>query len=229
MPSHPSISTPCAAHRNRARGRSLALRFFSGSRGGWLRLACAMSVASWLGGCGNAPLMQTRYDLGVPPQATMPLQNRPDAAVIVPDVTAPADIDTDRIRFRFAYLNAQQTGAYAASRWAMTPPQMLTQRLRTKLAGTGPVLTNPGTYAAPTLRVELTRFEQVFTEPRQGEGVVNLRATLTRDGRLIAQRDFYAAAPAPTPDAAGGARALSSAGDAALDALVAWYAKAPRR
>ncbi len=196
---------------------------------GWIRLACAMSAAIWLGACGSPPLTQTRYDLGTPPAMPAQPRSNADAAVIVPDVTASEDLDTDHIRFRFAYLNDQQTGGYATSRWTMTPAQMLTQQLRAKLASTGPVLANPGTYAAPTLRVELTRFEQVFTQPAQGQGVVNLRATLTRDGQLIGQRDFYATAPAPTPDAAGGVQALSRASDAALDALIVWYETEPRQ
>lgn len=216
---YPNLSASNRRVRERRGGSRASLSILPG-------LACVM-LAAWLSGCTNPTLIQARYDMGVPESGHVATQAHA-AAVVVPDVSAPADLDSDRIRFRYAYLNDQQTASYAASRWAMTPAQMMTQRLRTKLAAVGPILANPGASPTPTLRVELTRFEQVFTQPDQGQGVVNLRATLTREGVLIAQRDFYATAPAPTPDAAGGVRALARASDSALDALAVWYESQPK-
>lgn len=187
-------------------------------------------LAAWLGGCAvTQPVTQARFDFGSPARAGADgLATPARAAVVVPDVTAPSDLDSDQIRYRLGYLNDQQSRAYAASRWTMTPAQLLTQRLRARLAAQGPVLANAGVTSAPVLRVELNRFEQVFDQPNVGRGVVNLRATLTRQGVLVAQRDFFADAAAPTPDAAGGAHALAQASDAALAALAAWLARQPQ-
>jgi len=143
--------------------------------------------------------------------------------VVVPDVTAPSDLDSDQIRYRLGYLNGQLARGYAASRWTMTPAQLVTQRLRARLARQGAVLSNSGTTSAPVLRVELNQFEQVFDQPNVGRGVVSLRATLTRNGALVAQREFFSDAAARTPDAAGGAQALAQASDAAITALIAWF------
>ena len=148
--------------------------------------------------------------------------------VVVPDVSAPSDLDSDQMRYRLTYLNGQQARSYAASRWTMTPAQLLTQRLRARLAVQGAVLSNSGANSAPVLRVELIQFEQLFERPNVGRGVVSLRATLTRNGVLLAQREFFSAASAPTPDAAGGAQALAGASDAAISAVIAWFQGQPQ-
>jgi cholesterol transport system auxiliary component len=54
--------------------------------------------------------------------------------------------------------------------------------------------------------------------------VVQLRASVVRDQRLIAQRPFTARRPSPAPDAAGAAAALAQASDALLDEIVVWTA-----
>ncbi len=85
--------------------------------------------------------------------------------------------------------------------------QLITQRLRQSLAARGPILSGADPMrAVPLLEVELTNFEQVFDASEQSHGLVAVRATLTEQGRVIAQREFIANAPAPTGDAPGGAR-----------------------
>jgi len=186
----------------------------------------AALLVGWLTACTvTPPVTQARFDfgeLGVRAGASSE-SSASHGAVVVPDVTAPTDLDSDQIRYRLAYLNGQQARGYAASRWTMTPAQLLTQRLRARLASRGAVLSNAGATSAPVLRVELTQFEQVFDQVNLGRGVVNLRATLTRNGVLVAQHEFSAAAPAPTPDAAGGARALAQASDSAITAVIGWF------
>ena len=191
------------------------------------RLGGTIVLAAWLGGCAiTAPVNTSRFDFGDPGHA---LANQAHGPVVVPDVTAPSDLDSDQIRYRLGYLDDQQTRGYATSRWTMTPAQLMTQRLRARLAGQGPVLTNPAGGAAPVLRVELTQFEQVFDQPTVGRGVVNLRATLTHRGRLLAQRDFFASVVSPSPDATGGAHALAQASDAAIAALLVWVDEQPQQ
>lgn len=209
-------STPCLS-----RGASVKLARFAG----------VALLAAWLAGCAlTPPVTQARFDFG--DSGARVGTEKPEVAshsvVVVPDVSAPSDLDSDQIRYRLAYLNGQQARAYAASRWTMTPAQLLTQRLRARLARQGAVLSSAGAIPAPVLRVELIRFEQVFDQPGVGRGVVSLRATLTRHGVLVAQREFFSEAPTPTPDAAGGAQALAQAGNTAITALVAWFQGLPQ-
>ena len=206
-------------------------------------------LAAWLGACAvTPPVTQARFDfgaLGVDHGNTQNTTSRAaralgdlagkqslstssHAVVVVPDVIAPSDLDSDQMRYRLTYLNGQQARSYAASRWTMTPAQLLTQRLRARLAGQGAVLSNAGASSAPILRVELIEFEQLFDQPNVGRGVISLRATLTRNGVLLAQREFFSAAPAPTPDAAGGAQALAGASDAAIAAVISWFQGQPQ-
>jgi cholesterol transport system auxiliary component len=52
-----------------------------------------------------------------------------------------------------------------------------------------------------------------------------VRAVLVSGGRLLGQTSFAVDRPAPSPDAAGGARALALAADAAIDRLIGWTAE----
>jgi cholesterol transport system auxiliary component len=58
-----------------------------------------------------------------------------------------------------------------------------------------------------------------------------MRATLIRatDRTVVAQRTFSTERPAPSPDAAGGAKALAEGVNEVVDAIVAWVAEQTRR
>src|SRR5262249_52104730 len=99
---------------------------------------------------------------------------------------------------------------------------LLTQRVRSALAARGPVLDGVDSGRAPTLKIELEAFEQVFDGPSESYGAVIARATLSQEGNVLGQRTFIARAPASTPDAAGGARSLAMASDAFVAQLSAW-------
>ncbi len=102
---------------------------------------------------------------------------------------------------------------------------MFTARLREEIARAGRVLdSNDGGPAVPVLKVELDQFAQVFDQPGTSRGVVRLRATLLRGSTLIAQQSFSTASPAASADAAGGAKALAEASDAAIGQIVVWLA-----
>jgi cholesterol transport system auxiliary component len=76
------------------------------------------------------------------------------------------------------------------------------------------------------LRLELEEFSQVFDNPNTSHALLRLRATLTQRSpgseTLLAQRSFVLQRPAPSPDAAGGVRALTAAADAVVLELEAW-------
>ena len=77
------------------------------------------------------------------------------------------------------------------------------------------------------LKVDIEDFSQIFDAEKSSRGVVQLRATLIgRDATgatvLLGQKAFGVQAPAPSADAAGGARAIAMATDQALQQLNGW-------
>ncbi|WP_414137888.1 ABC-type transport auxiliary lipoprotein family protein [Burkholderia cepacia] len=183
--------------------------------------ALAVLTLSLAAGCaGNsAALSNVRYDLG---PATSVVTAGTGPALKVLDVAAPDALDSDKFAYRLAYVDAQHVAVYRDSRWTAPPAQLLTQRLRGALSSRGTVLEGADGVRAPTLKVDLNEFEQVFDGQSQSHGAVTARATLTLDGKVLGQRTFVARAPSSTPDAAGGARALAAASDELVSQIAAW-------
>ncbi|WP_407649945.1 ABC-type transport auxiliary lipoprotein family protein [Burkholderia aenigmatica] len=183
--------------------------------------ALAVLTLSLAAGCaGNsAALSNVRYDLG---PATSVVTAGPGPALKVLDVAAPDALDSDKFAYRLAYVDAQHVAVYRDSRWTAPPAQLLTQRLRGALSSRGTVLEGSDGVRAPTLKVDLNEFEQVFDGQSQSHGAVTARATLTLDGKVLGQRTFVARAPSSTPDAAGGARALATASNELVSQIAAW-------
>lgn len=188
---------------------------------GYLAAGSAAMLCLLLAACaGNsAVLSDIRYDFGPAPAAPVS-STLPTVKVL--DVGAPSTIDTDRLLYRLSYANAQRTGAYADTHWTMSPARLLTQRLRNTLSSHGTVLTGGDGVRAPVLKVELEQFEQVFDSETESSGVVAARATLFQAGKVLSQRTFIARAPASSPDASGGARALAAASDDLVAQIGAW-------
>ena len=136
-----------------------------------LRLACAFSLATLLGGCTGSLLKSDAeapetFRLGViatmAPAATA-TSSTAGLAIAVARPRAAAAIDTDRIAVHSA---GNRFDYYLDARWAESAPQMLQQNLVSALAATaqfgGGVMTAPA--RMPTellLDVELRRFEVV--------------------------------------------------------------------
>jgi cholesterol transport system auxiliary component len=117
----------------------------------------------------------------------------------------------------------------ARTRRVAPPRELFTAQLRQRLAATTPsgvLAPTDGVRTAVTLRVELLEFSQVFDSPERSRALVRVRAVLVADGRLVAQSSFTTEQPARSADAAGGARALALAADAAIDRLISWTADA---
>ncbi|MCY0389085.1 ABC-type transport auxiliary lipoprotein family protein [Robbsia sp. Bb-Pol-6] len=138
-------------------------------------------------------------------------------------VTAPSALDSDQMIYRLVYADPRQARRYAGSRWSATPAQLLTDRLRNVLSRQARILDGGDPErGAPMLKVALLDFSQRFDAPGAGRGVVAVRASLLRDGQVLAQRDFGATAPSATADAAGGAAAIAAAADAVARDIGAW-------
>ena len=218
-------------------------------------LALAALSAMLLGGCVNAPSSGSRvlrYDLG--PLPTLPRANTATPAdgtanvgvsntpatplplLKVAAVTAPTALDNDNIAYRLVYADPRRSLHYGASAWTATPAQLMTERLRSKLASVARVLDGGDSEKAPLLRVELLDFSQRFDAPERGQGVVTIRASLKNPSTshsdaqetLLAQRAFTAIVPGLSPDAEGGTAAIGEAADAVLDSLRLWIGQVMR-
>jgi cholesterol transport system auxiliary component len=170
---------------------------------------------------------KTAFDFGVPPTLETQAAKALSANIIVTNIIAPGWLDNSSMYYRLMYRNAANPSPYANSQWVMSPAALLTQRLRWAL-GTG----NEGgssrglsTRESYVLRGELIEFEQIFDRPNASHGVLRLRASLEepREG-LRTQRTFVIEEPAPTPDTAGGVKALSLCADELSDSVTEWIA-----
>ena len=181
------------------------------------------------------------YDFGPGPlttEASTETAKLPSLVIEMVDIN-PA-LDSTAMLYRLAYADSQQLRPYSLARWSMTPTQLLRQRLRAHLAQRYTLVT-PGDEAerasAPraaarpllSLRIELEEFSQLFSAPESSVGLLRLRATVAPAGGAtgphVAQRSVIMQRSAPSPDAPGGARALSAAVDAAAQDLERWLAE----
>ncbi|HEY0847662.1 MAG TPA: ABC-type transport auxiliary lipoprotein family protein [Noviherbaspirillum sp.] len=183
------------------------------------------SIAMLLAGCATVrPDAAALYDLGAP-GATANAGTLPSLPPIsIAEIHAPAWLDSTMIFYRLNYANGQQPRPYADARWAMTPAQLLSLHLKSRIAQSGGVVLSASDAASslPMLRIEAEDFTQVFDAPGQSHGKVDLRASVFKGRALIAQKTFRKQAPAPTADAAGGVRALAAASEAAIAELITW-------
>jgi cholesterol transport system auxiliary component len=186
-----------------------------------------------LAGCTLAPQREpaVSYDLG-PPAAVAAGRPAIPALLLVAEMTAPAWLDGNGIIYRLSYDNNARPQAYAASRWVSAPPALLTQRLRSHLAGAGGVVTGAdGARADYALRVELEDFSQSFSSPSASRVALRARASLVRlgDRALVAQQVFAVGKDAPSADARGAVAALGQASDEFIEALAQWTGEQVRK
>ena len=195
--------------------------------------ASTLVVTAFLTGCAlpTAPPRAVVYDFGpgaVMAQPTTRLAPLPTLALA--EVESSAALDSTAVLYRLAYTDTGVLRPYAQARWSMSPAQLVRQRVREHLSLRRAVL-NPGESASAattpaTLRLELEEFSHLFESTTASTGLVRLRATVLQGGgtgeKLVGQKTFIVQSPAPSADAAGGARALTAATDAAVLELDQW-------
>lgn len=198
------------------------------------RMLATLAIVSILSGCAATRAGRSagdvQYDFG-PLPATAPAAATHLPPLVVPEVTGPAVLDNQRMLYRLHYANPQQARFYARNHWASTPLDLITQRVKARIAqGGARVLSatdaSGGVYL---VRIEVDDFAHVFTSTTQSTGVLRLRASLFENSRFLDQRTFTQSVPAQSADAAGGARALAAATDAVSADIVAWIASLPPR
>jgi len=145
-----------------------------------------------------------------------------------PPVAAPAPLDGTAIVYRLGYVDPARAEVYADSRWAERMSVLLTQRVKSRMAGIAAGVVSPadGARADYVLRMELEDFSQHFDSAAASRAVVRVRAALVDAGSrsLRAQRTFSAERPAGV-NAASGVKALAEAADAVIAELTAWTAQ----
>jgi cholesterol transport system auxiliary component len=200
----------------------------STSRFTGLMPALALAGAALLAGCASAskaPAGNTLYDFG-PAAGSAAGSATAVPAVVIADVTGNAAYDNERMFYRLNYADPLQARWYANSRWSSTPLQMLTQRLKSRVAQAGvKVLSSTdASNGVPLLRIDLDEFTHSFDSTASSYGQLVLRASLFQGHTLVDQRTFSRKVAATSADAAGGARALAQATDAVAADMIGWLA-----
>ena len=121
---------------------------------------------------------------------------------------APA-LDTAAMRYRLNYADPTRVMEYSRSRWVGTASEILEQYLKSHLR-------QANTRSQNTKRcyfdLELLRFEQVFTSAEESHATLIVRARLQSPGQgVLDESNLELTAPASTPDASGGVKALARA------------------
>lgn len=205
------------------------------------RAACGLTLALLAAACAlpDKPSRPDLYDFGPGALAPKP-QTRiaPLPPLTLGEVEASGLLDSSALLYRLAYADEHQLRPYALARWSMSPALLIRQRLRESLgerravfnAEEGAAQARVGGVSPRVLRVELEEFGQYFDSPAASRGVVRMRVSLSENtpsgDRLVGQRTVIASRPAPTPDAAGGVRALTQAVDAAIEDIGQWLQQA---
>lgn len=171
----------------------------------------AVAMAAILAGCagsGASPLPRT-FDLGVEtPAARLP-------AVRVAPVRSVAPFDGVDMHYRLAWRNASELAAYAHSRWAAPPGELLRKQLMRA--------TDEGV-AKCGLEVELHEFSQMFASSGASQVRVEFQTALIGTKGRIASRGWTLTEGDAGADAASGAGAFARAADKAVAEVGAWIA-----
>ncbi|MGV7211585.1 ABC-type transport auxiliary lipoprotein family protein [Oxalobacteraceae bacterium A2-2] len=197
-------------------------------------VSTASALALLLGGCasgGKGP-STVHYDFGPLQPSGASVVSAPAPAlpaIVVTDISGPASLDSERMHYRLLYADARQARPYAYNEWSATPLQLLTQRIKARIAQSGiKVLSSSDTAASGNLlRMEVDDFAQNFDSATSSSGQIVLRASVFNNRKLVDQKTFTRSSPAPSADAAGGARALADATDLIAADLLAWLGSLP--
>lgn len=187
------------------------------------KLCLSLALALLLQACaGSAAAPRFNYDFGA-----LPVNSQAGSikiAISLADVSAPAMLDSNAMLYRLDYDNAQMLRPYAQHRWSMPPAQLLTQRIKARMAAADATVVSvaDGVSDLPILKIDLDEFTQIFTSTSQSHAQISLRATIMKRNKLIAQRYFSLASKSASADATGGAKAMQIASDSTISEIMLW-------
>jgi cholesterol transport system auxiliary component len=199
----------------------------------------ALAAAATLVGCAtpDKPVRSVLYDFGPGPTSAVTATAGTQRPLVLGDIDATTALDGTSLNYRLGYADANQLRPYAMARWSAPPPQLIRQRLREVLGrdrvvldlSEAAALAREGGNMPRVLRIELEEFSHLFESQTESVGLLRLRVTLLENTpageKLLAQRRVVIRTPAPSPDAAGGVRALAAATDAAGAEIAQWLAQ----
>lgn len=171
-----------------------------------------------LSGCAPAPRDITMFAMAPVP----PAQNIPISLLLAPVGAAPVYMSKDLL-YRLSYAE-NQLYSYGNSKWSAPPAAMFASVLRQAAGSNLLVLDQSQQLARCTLRIELTSFEQVFTDAKNSHAELGLHFHLMRlrDRRELGSSKLRLEIPAQTADARGGAMALEKASHQAASQIIEW-------
>lgn len=142
----------------------------------------------------------------------------------IASIDAPAWLNSHLMHYRLNYENDQQIQPYANSQWIAPPANLFEQHLMARLSRTGTLVLSKtnNLVSAPTLRLEILDFIQLFDDENYSRAQISVRITLYDQQMPVAQTTFVQHQTAPTLDASGGAQALAKASDVLINDLLAW-------
>lgn len=200
----------------------------------WFAVLVYLCGAFMLSACAGSPTTQRQqYDFGLLPALTASSPGSTSAAsplqLSLADINAPAALDSTAMLYRLQYDNGQQLKPYALHRWSMPPAALLSQRLKAQMATSGIQVAQQGEAAQswPLLRIDLDEFSQVFSSASHSNAHIDLRASVSKNNILIAQRRFQQQVSARSADAPGGAAAMQQATDQLIQELNIWIRSLP--
>lgn len=178
----------------------------------------ALLLGFILMGCAPAPRDITLFALG----PAQPATSLPVPLLLAPIDAAPAYLSKDLL-YRLGYTD-NQLRPYASSSWNAPPIAMLASVLRQTAGGKLLVLDQSRQLARCTLHIELTSFEQVFTDAKNSHAELGLQFSLMqlRTHRELGRSKLRFDVTAQTADARGGAMALEKASHQAASQIVEW-------
>jgi cholesterol transport system auxiliary component len=185
-----------------------------------MRAGLLLAVAM-LAGCFSQPRSPepALYDLGIAGgEAAAAAKASAQPADIRVRAIAPSWLDDTAMYYRLVYEDPLRTQTFAYARWVAPPAELIEQRLRQRLAEGG-AARNIGS-TTTVIQVELEQFVQVFETPERSAGLVSVNVRLS--GAAVDEASFSERVAAPTPDAAGGVRALAEATDKLVARIIDW-------
>lgn len=200
----------------------------------------AVTLLGLVAGCSVLPKPPSRVDIfdfgpGLTKTAEASQAATPLPPIALADFTSAGVPDgRSALFYRLAYSNAQMLYPYTQARWSQPPTTLMQLAVRDRLGVRRSVIYGDqnidqqikGGQSPTVLRAEVEEFSQVFQSEKDSVGLVRVRVSmvdsLKAGDELIDQRVFVAQRPAPTPDAAGGAKALSDAAAQVADEIAQW-------
>lgn len=166
-----------------------------------------------LAACGGNVRQTERavYDLS----GAVPLWKPKEVAIADVAVRAPTWLSGPEISYRLLYAGDMRRNAYADSRWA-APPAELIQHALNRQAAAG--------VAGCLLRIDIDDLVQVFDTPQASRVVLDAKVALMAPGSdaLLARKSLSIAQAAPSPDARGSVAGTTSAVQALGAELNTW-------